>query len=287
LVVLLATLGLFAISVSVLGARESFSSRAQRSAASWPFIPLQAETPSLLTPSPRGGDAASWRLTPLGPETLQGRAPEEFVYLELIEENTDTFEEQLFKAKRRFLPAPFVFEDGVLRVDAQLIQASDPELGIFIEAGESGGQAIFLAHWNFYSGVGRHWDSATYYILNEPSGSVAMPHYSGDGAIHYTPFDSLVDTLDVRMPGQTFHIPEAAKDGSVRFALDGQTITLKPGEHHVLGTQTHQAVVTELTPYGSTVDYGKVTFTTQVTLYNYGSPMGVEFVNTDAGKGGN
>lgn len=227
----------------------------------------------------------AWRSSPMDVGALQDRAPEEFVYIELIEENSDTFEEPLFVANRVMLPAPFTFEDGVLKVDAQLVKVSNEDLRLFIESGESHDRVIFLAHWNFYTGVGRNWEDVTYYILNEPSGSIPLPYFSSGDAIHYTPFDSLLKTLEVRMPGTSFSIQDAAQDGSVQFALDDQTVRPRAAENSLLGTKTYKTVVTELTPYDNTVDFGEITFTTKVTLYNYGSPTAVEFIDTDAGKG--
>ena len=231
---------------------------------------------------------AAWRFQPGDTAKLLQNAPEKFVYLELIEENSDTFAEQLFKADPPFLPAPFVFQDGILKIDAGLVQASDPGLGIFVEGGRTTDRQIFLAHWNFYTGVGRQYEHANYYVLNEPSLSVPLPAFDKRAAIHYTPSDSLMDTLDVRLlPGVAFSILSAAADGSVRFTLDGQVIELKSGEHYELGVQSHQVHLTELNPYGTEVDYGVVTFTTRLTLYNYGSPTSVEFIDTGNEEGGN
>ncbi|MBN1316835.1 MAG: hypothetical protein JXA42_15255 [Anaerolineales bacterium] len=261
LVVIIA-LGLVVVSVSALNPRESAPGVEQR-----PDV--------------------TWRSSPLDVSTLRDRAPEEFIYLELLEENTDTFEEPLFVASRMLPPAPFTFEDGVLRVDSQLIKETDEDLGIFIESGESQGRVIYLAHWIFYTGTGRYWEQATYYILNEPSGLVALHHYSGGDAIQFTPFDSLLETLDVRMPGEKFGILETAQDGDVQFEIDGKTVASRAAGHDLMGTQTHSMVVTQQTPYNNTVDHGEITFTTKVTLYNYGAPKSVEFINLDGEEGGN
>ena len=231
--------------------------------------------------------SAAWRFQPDDTGKLLRSHPEDFVYLELIEENSDTFAEQLFKADPPSLPAPFVFQDGLLKIDATLAQVSNPDLGIFVEDGRATDRQILLAHWNFYTGVGRRYEQAEYYILNEPSRSVALPESDQRADIRYTPSDSLMDTLDIRLlPGAAFSIPAATAEGSVRFSLDGQTIELKPGAQYELGIQSRQAHLTELNPYGSEIDYGVITFTTRLTLVNYGSPESVEIISSDSIGGG-
>jgi len=216
-------------------------------------------------------------------DDMEALPASQFVYLELVEEHTDTFSEQLAKVNFVPPPAPYLFKEGTLFIDKTLLRSTDPEMNIFTEGGRSAGRNIFLTHWSTYAGVGRRYLAPTFYQLNEPSRAVFLEEaFQPAGPLHFDPFDTFQSYLEVKLtPVRSFAFLDADAGGSVRFLYDGVEAVVKPGEHFLLGENTFLTEVTALSPYGTNIDYGEITFKTTLTLYNYGTPTQVQWL--DAG----
>ncbi len=217
-------------------------------------------------------------------------APPSF-FLELTEENKDTFPELLALFSAKPLAEPFWYRDGKIEMDPGLAQSISKG-----EARERYGlrehpsrldlskPLLFVEHQINFLGVGREWGTSRYSIFEKYPAAVSLDPYEDDSKEIRLPLLNSLEALGkIRSVGPTLEIlegPQGASD-SAEFKIQYQdrSYDLMPGGELPLGTQTRAIrVLQEYTapvPLGpvkpeeirtETQDWGEVDFSTTLRL---------------------
>lgn len=217
-------------------------------------------------------------------------APPSF-YVQLIEENQDTFPELLALFSARALPEPFAYRDGKIVVDSGVAEAISKG-----EARERYGlwehpprldlskPLLFVEHEIKFLGVGREWGTSRYAIFEKFPAAVSLDPYEDDSKEIRLPLINSLEVLGkIRSVGPALEIlkgPQGMVDGTeFQIRYQGRSYELKPGGELSLGTETRAIrVLQEFTapvPLGpvkpeeirtETQDWGEVTFSTSLRL---------------------
>lgn len=217
-------------------------------------------------------------------------SPDSF-YLELTEENKDTFPELLALFSARALPEPFAYRDGKIEVDSGLSEAISKG-----KAHERYGLSehprrldlskplLFVKHDINFLGMGREWGTSRYGIFEKYPAVVSLDPYEDDSKEIRLPLLNSLEVLGkVRSVGPTLEILKVAPEtvGGAQFQVQyrGRSYDLEPEGELPLGTETRALrVLQEFTspvPLGpvrpkeirtETQDWGEVNFSTTLRV---------------------
>lgn len=214
-------------------------------------------------------------------------APPSF-YVELAEENKDTFPELLALFSGKPLPEPFWYRDEKIEVDPGLAEAISKG-----EARERYGlrehparldlskPLLFVEHEIHFSGVGREWGTSRYAIFEKFPASISLDPYEDNSKEIRLPLLNSLEALGkLRLLAPALEIRKGPQDtAEFQIQYQGRSYGLKPGEEVSLGEASGTyRVLQEFTapvPLGpvkpdqirtETQDWGEVNFSTTLRL---------------------
>lgn len=194
-------------------------------------------------------------------------APPSF-FLELTEENKDTFPELLALFSAKPLAEPFWYRDGKIEMDPGLAQAVSKG-----EARERYGlrehpsrldlskPLLFVEHQINFLGVGREWGTSRYFIFEKLPAAIPLEPYPETSKEVRLPLLNSLDKLaQVRLVGGSFEISKspsgAPEDTGLQIHYQDKIQSLKPGGELLVGEETKTLRV--LQEYTAPVPLGPV-----------------------------
>lgn len=232
------------------------------------------------------GVAALFLLRREKPTKLESTHPPSY-YLELREENKDTFPGFLALFSAEPLAEPFWYHEGKIGIDPGLAEAISKR-----EASERYGllehpprlnlskPLLFVRQDIVFSGVGRDWGTSRFAIFEKFPARVSLDPYPEESQEIRLPLLNALERLGkVRLLGPTLEIEKGPKEGETPAKLQVQyqerSYELKPGEELPLGEMSKRFRVlqafTARIPLGAvqpdktkteTQDWGEINFST-------------------------
>lgn len=215
-------------------------------------------------------------------ETLNNENKENVIYLELIEENVDTFESILFMISRRPGLYPFWLKKDTLFIDEEALGLTEEEaeaqgyiLKLKVDVNETDKQKVYLQYIVRFNGQGRNHDWSEYYLFNQFPQIISLPSYEGSSPF-YTLKESIINVLKIRLNEGDLKILDVSSDDSVSIEYKGEIFKVPGGQEIKLGKKTQTIQVIDGSPSSTKLDYGDIQFTTELKLINYGMPSKIK-----------
>lgn len=223
----------------------------------------------------------------------QAEAPlpkKQVIYLELREENFDTFNSVLFRIKRKPQLHPFFFRHNNLMIDDEGLKTTHEEAkaqGYFsknqVNVKEGEGITVYLRHIIRFNGIGRKYHWSEYYVFNQFPQIISFPFSKKTTSTFYTLKEGMTKVLEIRLAKGDIKIKGASEKGEVTIEYAGETLTIASGQRQSLGERSETINIIKGSPLATMIDYGQKKFTSKLVLKNYGFPAKVEWKGSEKG----